>query len=132
MLAGFLDDTEIVVDGEDSNPDIFIFGGFFVWQEQLGDLQRRIAEVKETYGLPSHAPVKWNLRDKGLREFYSPENLLDPDQANHLMEISASLRRDLLAILNEFEAIVLISGRYDASYNPATNSDYYAWAKKFT
>ena len=128
MLTGFLDDTEIVVDGDDPTPDIFIFGGFFVRQAYLVDLQRRIAEVKVAYGLPWYAPVKWNMKDKGLQEFYSPDYMLNPDLAVYLRKISDDLRQDLLALLEEFDAKVLISGRYDISRNPATHSDYYAWA----
>jgi hypothetical protein len=128
VLIGFLDDTEIVVDPEDSSPDVFVFGGYFIRQDQLHAFQERIAQVKRHHGLPSHAPVKWNLRDTGLRDFYGPENWLDLGQVDQLMRRSTEIRRNLLGLLGEFEATILISGRYDISRREATNNDYYQWA----
>ena len=128
MLVGFLDDTEIVVDPEDTAPDVFVFGGYFIRQDQLHDLQRRVIEVKAAYDLPGHAPVKWNLRDTSLINFYVPKNLLDPNMAAHLLKISFEVRHDLLALLHEFDARILISGRYDVSWREPTHSEYYQWA----
>ncbi len=128
MLIGFLDDARTVVNGGDTEADIFTFGGFFIRQDWLGDFQRRIAEVKQTYDLPGCAPVKWNMRNTGLQKFYRSENFLSPALADNLLDISGPLRRDLLWLLYHFDAKVLVCGRYDVAGSLAAHSDIYAWA----
>lgn len=127
-LIGFLDDTEIVVDTADAKPDIFAFGGYFIRGDKLDELQRRIQQVKEAYGLPGYAPVKWNLRDKTLQNFYQEVNRLEPTLVDDLLRVSDSIRQDLLALLAELDAKVLISARYDVANRQATSNDYYTWA----
>ena len=119
MLIGFLDDTEIVIDSQDSEPDIFVFGGYFIPQDVLHDLQRRICEVKMNNGLPGWAPVKWNLKDTSLHAFYCVNNWLSPEIANGLLDNSYQLRHDLLELLSDFNAKILVSGRYDVAWREA-------------
>ena len=40
MLIGFLDDTELVVDSEDPQPDIFVFGGLFLFSKIVCTISR--------------------------------------------------------------------------------------------
>lgn len=128
MLIGFLDDTEIVVDPDDPQPDIFVFGGYFIRQELLHAFQQRICETKFSHGFIWHAPVKWNLRDTSLREFYKTERLLNPENPDELLTKSFAIRRDLLSLLKEFDAQIFISARYDISRKEANRSQYYQWA----
>lgn len=55
-LACFLDER----DDEAS----MLVGGFYLPRSNLRDLDRTVSQVKERYGIPKHAPVKWNLRDQ--------------------------------------------------------------------
>lgn len=128
MLIGFLDDTELIVDAEDPNPDIFVFGGYFIRMDQLHAFQQRIQEVKWKYNLLGHAPVKWNLRDASLVAFYKEERWLNSEWPEQLRAVSTEIRRDLLALLVEFDACILISARYDRHWQEVAHSDYYVWA----
>lgn len=128
MLIGFLDDTEIKVDPEDTAPDIFAFGGYFIRLDQLEDFQRRIRGIKSRHELLPHAPVKWNMRDSSLIQFYNRERWLNENEPKHLLEISDAIRRDLLSLLCEFDARILISARYDSHWREATHGEYFSWA----
>jgi hypothetical protein len=128
MLIGFLDDTELTVDPEDPTPDIFAFGGYFIQLERLDEFQKRIGEVKEKYSLLSHSPIKWNLKDSGLVQFYDPRRWLNPESHKHLLQVSFDIRRDLLALLAEFDARVFLSARYDAHWRETSHMEYYGWA----
>jgi hypothetical protein len=70
MLIGFVDDTEIQVTSDSTQPDIYAFGGYFIELGSLESFQCRIAEVKVQYGLQAMHPLKWNLRDPKLRRYY--------------------------------------------------------------
>ncbi len=81
-----------------------------------------------TFNLPAWSPVKWNLRDRGLRNFYNAENWLSPILLDEIMGVSQALRHDLLALLCEFNAIIFISGRYDKNWQEVARQKYYEWA----
>jgi len=128
MLIGFFDDTDLVVDDEDNLPDIFVLGGYFIRQDLLALFQARISEVKRKYGLLPHAPIKWNLKDDSIRKFYRPEFWLNPDEPDRLIKIAFDIRHDLLALLAEFNAIVIVSARYDIAREEVLQSQYSLWA----
>lgn len=58
------------------------------------------------YGLPAWSPVKWNLRGRGLGNFYDPDNWLSPILLDEIMDVSQALRQDLLALLCEFKTTI--------------------------
>jgi hypothetical protein len=128
MLIGFLDDTELVVDGDDPAPDIFAFGGYFIPIDCLDRLQHRINDVKAQFGIPPWGPVKWNLKDVGLVRFYEEDHWLYSGAYDHLMENSDAIRIELLKLLGEIDARIFISARYDTNWREATHSEYYGWA----
>lgn len=128
MFIGFFDDTELVVDDEDSHPDIFAFGGYFIEQSRLSEFQRRICIIKENYRLLDNAPIKWNIRDDTLCKFYNHDNGLSPDLYATLVASASAMRRDLLALLAEFDATVMVSARYDKSKNSEKLATYSIWA----
>ena len=111
-----------------SAPDIFGLGGYFIQLDRLDEFQKRIQEVKQNYRLFPHAPIKWYLKDAGLVQFYNPCRWLNPEDPVRLLQESFGIRRDLLALLGEFDAIIFISGRYDAHWREASHAEYYGWA----
>lgn len=128
MLIGFFDDTDLLVDDEDKKPDIFVYGGYFIDQARLAEFQARIVQIKESYGLIWHAPVKWNMRDTALRQFYDEDHWLGQYVFDLAWSNSVPIRRDLLALLGEFDATVMVSARYDKSKNPEELATYSTWA----
>jgi hypothetical protein len=128
MLIGFFDDTELVVDDDDYHPDIFVYGGYIIEQGRLSEFQERICTIKEDYGLLGYSPIKWNIRDDALSKFYNHANGLNPNSFNTLVDKAPSMRRDLLALLSEFNATIMVSARYDKSKNPETLATYSLWA----
>jgi hypothetical protein len=45
-----------------------LIGGFYVPRNKLADVDRVVGKIKESWGVPQHAPVKWNLKDSGYEE----------------------------------------------------------------
>ncbi len=128
MLIGFLDDTELVLDPEDSSPDVFAIGGYFIRLEQLNDFQNRIQQVKDGYGFPPQTPVKWNLKDTGIKRFCTGDRWLSEDVTGRLLQYSFNIRRDLLSLIGEFDARIFISARYDHHWRETTHAEFYGWA----
>lgn len=128
MLIGFFDDTDLLIDGNDVHPDIFVYGGYFIEQTRLSEFQARIVEAKERHGLSWHAPVKWNMRDATLHKFYDNDHLLNENVYKTAFSKSNELRRDLLSLLVEFDAVVMVSARYDISYKEEDIPTYFGWA----
>ncbi len=128
MLTGFFDDTDLLIDGDDIHPDIFVYGGYFIEQSRLSEFQAQIVKTKEKHGLIWHAPVKWNMRDATLRKFYDGEHWLSEGSYELAFSKSNELRRDLLSLLVEFEAVVMVSARYDVSYKEENLPTYFGWA----
>lgn len=128
MLIGFLDDTELVLDPEDSSPDVFAIGGYFIQLEQLNDFQNRIQQVKGGYGFLPHTPVKWNLKDSGIKRFCTTDRWLSEEVVDRLLKNSFEIRRDLLSLIGEFDARIFISARYDHHWREATHAEYFGWA----
>ena len=127
MFIGFLDNTEIYVGDNraDNRPDIYVFGGYFVEHKRIEELQGRIAEIKTEYGLEAHYPVKWNLRDNTLKDFYQKQGL--DDIYEHLMDSSDSIRRSMLKLISGFDAVVMACGLYRL-YKDTEQRDCYRWA----
>jgi len=123
MLIGFIDDTEIKTSLEGGQPDIYVFGGFFLERARSRDLQQRIAEVKDAYGLKPWHPVKWNLKD--LKKHYRKHN--EAEIYERVMEASDDIRSAMLNLLPEFEAVVMACGLYRLS-DSTENVDCYRWA----
>jgi hypothetical protein len=127
MLIGFFDDTDLLIDKDDKKPDIFVYGGYFIEQERLPAFQTRICAIKEAQGLLGQAPLKWNMRDDSLRKFYDVDHWLKGMYGSALAK-SAAIRPQLLGLLAEFDATIMISARYDQSYNAEELPTYFAWA----
>lgn len=128
MFFGFFDDVELHVDQEDPDPDIFAFGGYLLRLENLTQFESRIHEIKEKNGVAPWAPIKWNLKDVSLRNFFCEKNHLEQVDYDHLIEKNCVLRKELLTLLSEFSAVVFISGRYDKNEIQVTRQQYYEWA----
>jgi hypothetical protein len=128
MLIGFFDDTDLLIDEDDKKPDIFVYGGYFIVQERLSEFQERIGVIKRVHGLWDHAPLKWNMRDDSLRKFYDREHWLSPGMYDAALAKSAAMRPQLLGLLAEFEATILVSARYDQSHKPEELPTYFSWA----
>jgi len=123
MLVGFVDDTEIQITDDSNQPDIYVFGGFFVEQARLHDLLERIANVKAEHGLRSWHPVKWNLKD--LKRHYKKQGELET--YDRLMKVSDQIRRAMLKLVSEFEMVAMACGLYRLS-DTTKNVDCYRWA----
>lgn len=128
MLIGFCDDTEIYTSRKVQKPDIFVYGGYFILHERLDEFQKRISQVKQTYGLNGYAPVKWNLKDASLSRFYRNEKVLRPDEYQSLLAASDKLRLDLLHLLVEFDARIIVSARYDTALKQTSQAELFTWA----
>jgi len=50
---------------EQVRPRGLVVAGYYVPKARLADLDRQVIQVKKDFGLPWHAPVKWNLKDRG-------------------------------------------------------------------
>jgi len=123
MLIGFIDDTEIQIATDSSQPDIYVFGGFFLETAYLHDLQQRIADVKAKQGLRPWHPIKWNLKD--LKKHYKKQG--ESEIYGRLMKASDEIRSAMLGLLSEFGAVVMACGLYRLS-GTTKNVDCYRWA----
>lgn len=121
MFIGFIDDTELQITTKSNQPDIYVFGGFFIDQVRMPELQQRIAAIKAKYGLQPWHPIKWNLKD--LKKYYSDAEAI----YSRLMEASDTIRKEALGVLAEFEAIVLACGMTRFA-DTTPNVDCYRWA----
>ncbi|MCR4433938.1 MAG: DUF3800 domain-containing protein [Caldiserica bacterium] len=124
MFIGFFDDTEVLASGK-IEPDVYVFGGYFILQSQLEKFQRRIFQIKEEYGLKGHFPIKWNWKASELKCFYEEQRLLE--NYNKLFKIGNQIRRPLLQLLKEFHAIVMACGLYRQAQT-TKHVDCYRWA----
>jgi hypothetical protein len=128
MLIGFSDDTELYSIGKHQTPDIFVYGGYFIPHENLDSFQKKIAEVKFSNSLLWHAPVKWNLRDRSLVKFYKQTNFLSENSYDHLLANADKIRLELLLLLVEFDAKIIVSARYDQNIKKLPQSELFGWA----
>ena len=129
MVMGFFDDTEVSVDSEDSNPDIYIFGGYLIPSNQIYALLTEIQKIKASFGLPVWMPIKWNIKDSGISSFIKDYyHLLDERHLDIALTYSDEIRSELLKVLSQFNIKVFISGRYDRHHKEATSKDYSHWA----
>jgi hypothetical protein len=123
VLIGFVDDTEFPVGR--SQPDVFVFGGYFLALNSLGSLLDRIARVKGEYGLEPDDPVKWNLKDSSLKKAYEVRN--KGELWNQLIKVSDDIRAELVGLLEEHEAIVMACALERLS-EYTDQQDCYRWA----
>lgn len=101
----FIDDSEFPTTIRTKEYMTFVLAGYLIASDSVPALQRRITDIKESYGIPSHLPVKWNLKD--LKEVYEQEGgsaLFDK-----IMNCSDQLRADVARTLGEFEHRIIAS-----------------------
>lgn len=101
----FIDDSEFPTRIRLREHFTFVLAGYLIPADSVVALQRRIANIKESYGIPSHLPVKWNLKD--VRQVYEEEGgraLFDK-----IMKCSDQLRADIARTAGEFDAKIIAS-----------------------
>lgn len=105
MYYFFIDDSEFPTPIKSREHVTFVLAGYLIASDSVVALERRIAEIKESYEIPSHLPVKWNLKD--LRVVYEQEGgraLFDK-----VMECSDQLRAKIALAAGEFDAKIIAS-----------------------
>lgn len=124
MKLYFGDDSAVCTGTGGREPNVFLFGGYYVDFDNLKLLESRIAAVKAKYGCPPEMPVKWNFRD--LYSTFKESNKLDV--YNGILAQSDALRTELLSLLEEVNAFVLLSAiRGHSPKNLKARRDYYGW-----
>lgn len=123
MLIGFVDDTEFSI--ARSQPDVFVFGGYFLLVNRLGSFLDCITRVKGRYGLEPDDPVKWNLKDTRLKEAYETRG--KKNLWNQLIEVSEDIRAELANLLKKHDAIVMACALERLS-EYTDQRDCYRWA----
>jgi hypothetical protein len=122
VLIGFIDDTEFLVTGDTKQPDVFVFGGYFIEHARLDALQRQVVDIKQSFGLRADSPVKWNVKD--LKKVYDHSE--DGELYQVLLHRSDQVRRALLDLIPEFDAQVLACALHRYSETPDSR-DCYRW-----
>ena len=54
--------------------EIFCYGGYLVYKEEIKDLEQFYYKIKSNYHISNYLPLKWNLKDTNLKNFYKDEN----------------------------------------------------------
>jgi hypothetical protein len=105
--------------------DVFLFGGYYIEPPRLKALEKRIQEIKLKHGGCARLPLKWNFLD--LRAIYAAAGQLA--MFTSLLAKSDLIRLELLQLLEEFKAIVLIAAIRGHSRNDLKKRrEYHAWA----
>jgi len=125
MLFGFVDDTEFPATASGNKPDVFVFGGFFLTADRLGDLLIAISERKARHGLAPEDPVKWNLKDARLRRVYRERG--KEDLLKRTIQASDRIRADLAQLAQEFDVTVMACA-LERLYEHVDQRDCYRWA----
>lgn len=105
MYRFFVDDSEFPTRIRLTEHVTFVLAGYLIPSDSVVALQQRIAEIKELYEIPSHLPVKWNLKD--LREVYEQEG--GTALFEKVMKCSDQLRADIVRTAGEFDAKIIAS-----------------------
>lgn len=103
---------------------VFVLAGFAVQHDELTRLMEGIEAAKEQYGLKLRHPVKYNMRDDGLRAYYRSRR--ESALLKRIIPASDGLRGDLLSLLAVHSAKTFICAM--GSWGTATHKTYYAWA----
>lgn len=123
MLFGFVDDTEFPASG--NKPDVFVFGGYFLAADRLGDFLVAISKRKSRHGLSPEDPVKWNLKDTSLERVYQERGR--EDLLKQAIQASDEIRADLARLAREFDVIVMACA-LERLYEHVDRRDCYRWA----
>jgi len=89
--------------------DIFLFAGIGFNHECINDIEHSFALLKNKYGLPSHAPVKYNLRDTKIKRWYADHSLSGCLEA--LFHNFDEFRSDAYQILTNYESFSICTAR---------------------
>ena len=69
MEKWFADDTYLKKDRETVKPNIYLFGGVMISNENEIILRDKIQTIKAKYTHPN-LPIKWNIKDTSVKEIY--------------------------------------------------------------
>jgi hypothetical protein len=97
MIRWYADDNYARLN-KDEKPRIFLLGGILLPDDAESNLRKRFKEIKGQLTHPN-LPVKWNIKDKSVKEIYERFNKLD--ELNQLKQKSKEWRRDVFTALNE-------------------------------
>jgi hypothetical protein len=105
--------------------DVFLFGGFYVDRKLSKSLEKRIAEIKVKFGSTADLPLKWNFKDLYPTYYAAGKAAL----LKALLAKSDEIRLEMVRLLDEFHATVLIAGiRGHSLQDLKTRREYHAWA----
>lgn len=125
MNCYFGDDSSLASDHSLRHDDVFLLGGFYIQAGRLQTLERRVREIKEAHGGRVDLPVKWNFAD--LRVLYDRAGATNVYRRIAL-ELG-DLRREVLGLLVEFQATVLLAAvKGYTSKNLQSRRKYHGWA----
>jgi len=120
----FGDDSSCSSCGIARQQDVFLLGGYYVARDVLKKLERRIGEIKTKYGSNERLPLKWNFRD--LKPIYDAAK--QDALYKTLLAQSDTIRLELLQLLTEFNATVLLAAVRGHSLNDLkTRREYHSW-----
>jgi len=103
-MRWYADNSELHGFREAQIPDILLFGGVAVPEQQEADLRNAIESVKEGYTGHKRTPVKWNMKD--LKRVFceqQQESLYEETLAS-----SKEWRREIIQVAAEFDISVLV------------------------
>lgn len=103
-MKWFADNSELTGIKESEIPDILMFGGIAVPGVIEHELRSKVEGVKSKYAHP-RAPIKWNMRD--LKPLYKRQR--QEEMHRQLQESSREWRREIFAVLAEFDITVIIA-----------------------
>lgn len=84
-----------------ANHDFFVSASISILNNQIESFERCLSTAKIAIGLPPHAPVKWNLNDRSLTQWFASAGLIETlaitKQKSHLLR--STLINELLKLL---------------------------------
>jgi len=85
---------------------LYFIGGYSIDFDKEKELEAEIISIKNKYNLNPRHPIKWNLKDEKIVNYYK-----DEEQIYHsLFNNSDEIREELLDIFSKYEITLFISG----------------------
>lgn len=106
--------------------EIFCYGGYLVYKEEIKDLEQFYYKIKSNYHISNYLPLKWNLKDTNLKNFYKDENK-DALLYEVIHEKNGDIRKDVLNGLKKFQIKIVFSGFRELRAE-TKKSDFLKWS----
>ena len=91
---------------------IYVMGGYTILSKQIFNLKRKLDKIKSNNGIPIELPVKWNFKDRGIKDIYKDK--LGEKRYGELVKNADKIRKEMLleAQDKELDIVITISATY--------------------